>query len=318
MLYLKFLRMLEKIQSNYNKVNRYIKSSLWMQKFIQFSQSNSYARLMRLNNLIPVFLLILPVWWAIGFVSRNIITLSYYGIIFFVGAILVRGAGCIINDIFDRNIDRHVPRTAERPLATGEISLRNACLFMIILLLGASLILLILPKRIFYIALIALPLIFIYPLMKRITYYPQVFLGLTYNIGVLMAWFTISAEASFMPFLLYSMAALWTVAYDTIYALQDVEYDEKIGMKSTAILYKDKINDTLWKIYQILSTGICIVGLNMHMNILFYFIMAIATYHLYWQTETLEPNNPLVCREIFKSNITFGFIVLISIIIGML
>jgi 4-hydroxybenzoate polyprenyltransferase len=217
-----------------------------------FINTNRYTRLLRLDNNIGTYLMLMPILWALTFASKSLSQILVYFILFIIGAFIMRSAGCIINDMADQELDKKVERTSSRPLASGEVSLREAgCLVGILLLIAMSL-LFYLPSVVAYIALLAIPLIIIYPFTKRVMNYPQIFLGLTFNLGVLMAWFTVSPQPSFSPFLLYIAAVLWTFAYDTIYAHQDSKDDLEAGIKSSAIAIGKRTKQVVWRVYQLL------------------------------------------------------------------
>ncbi|AEI88438.1 MAG: 4-hydroxybenzoate octaprenyltransferase [Candidatus Midichloria mitochondrii] len=274
------------------------------------------VRLMRLDKPAPLLLLVLPIWWIIGLAASNPISILFFCLFFFMGAVFMRGAGCIINDIFDRDLDSKVERTKNRPLANKELPVKQALQIMLALLLFAAILLFMLPKSAIYIGVFALVPIAIYPLMKRVTYFPQLFLGLTFNIGVLIAWATLRGTVSWPPILIYVAAAIWTLGYDTIYSYQDIKDDIKLNLKSTAIKFKERGPTLIWSFYQITVALICIAGLHMHLNFFFYIGMAIAAYHLYWQIENLDILNENDCGKKFKSNVGFAFLVFAAILIG--
>lgn len=198
-----------------------------------------YLYLMRLDRPIGILLLLLPCLWGLALAPVSA-PLRFY-IFFILGAILMRGAGCIINDIWDRNIDKQVARTRTRPFANGDITLRRATAVLFGILLISLTILLTFNTLTIIIGVISIPLIILYPLMKRITYWPQIFLGLTFNIGVLMGWSAVTGAITLAPVCLYLSAIFWTLIYDTLYAYQDIEDDMRVGVKSSAIaIHYDK------------------------------------------------------------------------------
>lgn len=281
-----------------------------------FINSSKIARLMRLDKPVAYVLLILPVLWAIAFNLKDVFKLIYFFLLFSVGALVMRSAGCIINDIADRKLDHSVERTKNRPLTSGEVSLgMSLCVLAILLLLGV-IILMQLPDAAIYIGFAAMLPITVYPFMKRFTHLAQFFLGFTFNIGVVIAWIAVTGYFSIHGLLLYVASAMWTAGYDTIYAHQDRTDDVLLGLKSTAIKFGENTPLFVWRMYQVAITAICIVGLALHMNIIFYAFMGIAAYHLYWQTETLDIHDAKSCGIKFKSNIEFGVIVLLGILLG--
>ena len=217
----------------------------WVDRYMpEFSRP--YIRLARLDRPIGTWLLLLPCWWslALGWKLRldntDLNELGYLYVLFTLGALIMRGAGCTINDLWDRNMDKLVARTADRPIASGEISVKKASLFLSTLFVVAALILYQLNKVCWILGFLVLFLVFTYPFFKRITYWPQFILGLTFNWGALMGWAAITGSISFEPLLLYLVGIFWTLGYDTIYAHQDKEDDALIGIKSSALALGDK------------------------------------------------------------------------------
>src|SRR3954471_6387562 len=191
-----------------------------------------YARLARLDRPIGTWLLLFPCWWGLALAgSRDLLLYA----LFAVGAVVMRGAGCTINDIIDRDLDGRVARTADRPLPSGAVTLTGAFAFLALeLLLGLAILLLLRPLAI-WLGVLSLVIVATYPLMKRVTWWPQIFLGLAFNWGVLMGWATVRENLAPAPLLLYLAGIFWTLGYDTIYAHQDKEDDASIGIKSTAL-----------------------------------------------------------------------------------
>lgn len=292
----------------------------------QLIGSSPYVRLLRLNNPTGFLLLLAPTWWAIAFAVHSLAQLAWFCFIFGLGAIIMRSAGCIINDLVDYKLDRLVLRTKTRPLASGELSKKKAMIILLVLLLLAFAILMILPEAAVKIGVFAVipimayPLALIpiitYPFAKRFTFFPQVILGFTFNLGLLMAWAAVTTSLPWQAVVLYIATALWTVGYDTIYAYQDITDDALTGIKSMAIKVGEGGPAVIWVLYQIAISLICIVGLNMHMNAFFYVGMALAGYHMYWQTETLDIRDDKDCAHKFRSNVEFAFLVFIAILIG--
>ena len=205
-----------------------------MEKFQTFIQ------LTRLNKPIGFLLLFWPCVWGLTlgyyFNNETILYLKYM-ILFFFGSVLMRSAGCIFNDIVDKDLDKKVERTKERPIASGKISVSEAFIYIVFLCLIAFLILLQFNLLTIILGMSSMILAFVYPFMKRITYWPQFFLGLTFNWGIIMGWTSITNSISIEPFILYISAIFWTLGYDTIYGLQDIYDDEIIGVKSTSIKF---------------------------------------------------------------------------------
>lgn len=199
---------------------------------------NTTAHITRLNKPTGILLLWWPVAWALWLASngRPDITLL---LVFSLGVLVMRSAGCIINDIFDRNFDARVKRTAQRPLAQKSMSVQQALGIFIVLIMIAAYLLTYLNNECRLLAIIAAGMTVIYPLCKRITYLPQLFLGMTFNMGVLMVFAQVQGQVSLQAWILYTAAVCWTLAYDTLYAMQDMQDDQKIGVKSTALLFKN-------------------------------------------------------------------------------
>lgn len=200
-----------------------------------------YLYLMRLDRPIGWWLLLLPAWWSIMLATEEITFRTVFLLgIFWLGAVIMRGAGCVINDLWDRDLDKQVERTAKRPIASGQISLEDAWIFLTLLLLCGLAILCALPWATIFLGFLSLPLIILYPFMKRITWWPQAFLGITFNFGALMGWSAVTGTLGWEALVLYMACIFWTLAYDTIYAHQDTEDDLRVGIKSTALLFGGK------------------------------------------------------------------------------
>lgn len=277
-----------------------------------------YFRLMRLDKPIGIYLVLFPALWATLFAATELWQIFVFVPLFTVGAVIVRGAGCIINDMIDRKIDKSVERTKDRPLTKGEIDPRAATKFLIVLLVLASILLLALPNSAKIVSVLAIIPIICYPYMKYVTHYSQVFLGFVFNLGVIIAWLTVSEELNFIPFIIYLASAFWTIGYDTIYAHQDREDDKKLGLKSMAIKLDTKTPSVVWHLYLSCMGLLCLVGLNLHLNFLFFLGLALATFHMNWQTSTVDINDPKNCHERFISNTEVGLIVFLAILLGRL
>ena len=201
---------------------------------------NNYFDLIRINKPIGFMLLLWPCWFSLAYIDLSLQTLISYYILFFVGSVVMRSAGCIINDLADQNIDSKIERTALRPIAAKKISNLHAFIFLIILLLFGLLILLQLKNETILVGLISTPLIVLYPFMKRITFWPQLFLGIVFNWGIIICSVEFFGTITKEFFILYLACIFWTIGYDTIYAYQDITDDRKNNIKSTAILFNDK------------------------------------------------------------------------------
>ena len=229
----------------------------------------------------------------------------------------MRSAGCIVNDILDRKFDKKVSRTKNRPIALGKISVYLGLFYVITLCLLALLVLINFNYFTIFLALASMPLAFTYPLMKRFTYWPQLFLGVTFNYGLILGWVSINNELSVIPLIFYFGAIFWTLGYDTIYGFQDIKDDEIIGLKSTAIKFKDNPYTFLYLCYSIFVISLILVGYLMKLNNFYYLFLLIAFFQMfYFQLKKLNIKNSFECLAVFKSNNLLGLMVLISIIGG--
>ena len=279
-----------------------------------------FIELTRLTKPIGFMLLFWPCAWGLtlAYNFENDLNLYFfYLILFFLGSVLMRSAGCIVNDIFDKDFDKKVLRTKNRPIASGRITIKVAILYSGILCLLALLVLLNFNYFTIILALGAMPLAFTYPLMKRLTYWPQLFLGITFNYGLILGWTAVYAKIDFVPIIFYIGAIFWTLGYDTIYGYQDIKDDEIIGLKSTSIKFKNKAKQFLVSCYLILILILIIIGYMMSFSKYYYFFLTIPFIHLFlYQIKIFDHNSPDNCLRAFKSNNLFGLIVLLNILIG--
>ena len=283
------------------------------------SQLNLFIELTRLKKPIGFMLLFWPCAWGLTLAydfSSNLDKYFFYLFLFFLGSVLMRSAGCIVNDILDRKFDAKVFRTKNRPIASGKISVKLSIFYSLILCFLALLVLLNFNLLTIIIALGSMPLAFSYPLMKRFTYWPQLFLGITFNFGLILGWTAIKEDINMVPILLYIGAIFWTLGYDTIYGYQDIKDDEIIGLKSTSIKFKGNEKTFLYTCYTLFFFLFLTVGYLMNLNYIFFLFSLILLLHLFlYQIKTFNSKNPNNCLKIFKSNNTFGFLVLINILI---
>ena len=229
----------------------------------------------------------------------------------------MRSAGCIVNDVLDRKFDKKVLRTKNRPIASGKISVKLALIYSLTLCLIALLVLLNFNNFTIILALASMPLAFTYPLMKRYTYWPQLFLGITFNYGLILGWTSINEEITFVPIIFYFGAIFWTLGYDTIYGFQDIKDDEIIGLKSTSIKFKSNPHIFLYICYSILIVTLFITGYLMELNKFYFIFLILIIYQLFFlQLNKLDIKNPSSCLKTFKSNNFLGLIVFFSILIG--
>jgi len=283
-------------------------------------QLSLFIELIRLKKPIGFMLLFWPCAWGltIAYNFQNSLDLYFfYIVLFFLGSVLMRSAGCIVNDIFDKDFDKKVLRTKNRPIASGRITVNVAIIYSCILCLLALLVLLNFNYFTIILALGSMPLAFTYPLMKRFTYWPQLFLGITFNYGLILGWTSIFSQIDLIPLILYMGAIFWTLGYDTIYGYQDIKDDEIIGLKSTSIKFKNKAKQFLLSCYFILIFTLILIGFMMDFNKYYYFFLTIPFFHLFfYQIKTFDSKKPSDCLNVFKSNNMFGLIVLINILIG--
>ena len=281
-----------------------------------------FIELTRLNKPIGYMLLFWPCVWGLTLVydfNSEINTYFKYLIFFLLGSILMRSAGCIINDIADKKFDQKVERTKNRPIASEKISIKLALLYALVLCFCAFLILINFNLFTIVLAFASMPFAFSYPLMKRFTYWPQLFLGITFNYGLVLAWISINNSLSITPILFYIGAIFWTLGYDTIYGYQDIKDDEIIGIKSTSIKFKNNPKTFLTLCYSFLLISLILIGVLMNFNNIFYLFLIIPFCHLFfYQINFLNINKPEDCLKIFKSNNILGLIVCMNILVGKL
>ena len=283
------------------------------------NQLNLFIELIRLKKPIGFMLLFWPCAWGLTLAydfSSNLNNYFFYLILFFLGSVFMRSAGCIVNDILDKEFDAKVFRTKNRPIASGKISIKIAILYAFILCLLALFVLLNFNLFTIILALGSMPLAFTYPLMKRFTYWPQLFLGITFNYGLILGWTAIKGEISIVPMIFYLGAIFWTLGYDTIYGYQDIKDDEIIGLKSTSIKFKGKEKKFLFICYAFVLILLIFGGYKMQMHNSYYLLTLIPFVHLFiYQIKTFNLNDPSSCLKVFKSNNFFGLIVFLNILI---
>ncbi len=283
-------------------------------------QINHFIELTRLKKPIGFMLLFWPCTWGLTLAydfSKDLNNYFFYLTLFFLGSVLMRSAGCIVNDILDKEFDKEVYRTKNRPIASGKVSIKLGLTFVIFLCFFALLVLL--NFNIFTIALAlgSMPLAFSYPLMKRYTYWPQLFLGITFNYGLILGWVCIANQIELLPIILYVGAIFWTLGFDTIYGYQDIKDDEIIGVKSTSIRFKRNPKLFLIICYSIFVMTLITVGIFMKFKYFFFIFLLAPTFHmLFSQVKNFRAEDPINCLRIFKSNNFLGLLILINILIG--
>ncbi|MDF2781965.1 MAG: ubiA [Geminicoccaceae bacterium] len=273
-----------------------------------------YAVLARWDRPIGTWLLLWPCWWALALAPGRP---DWWLVpLFGIGAVAMRGAGCVVNDLTDRELDARVARTRERPLASGRLGVSQALAFLALQLVVGGLVLLALNGVAVVLALASLPLIVIYPLMKRITWWPQAFLGITFNWGALVGWAAATGELATPALLLYAAGFFWTLGYDTIYAHQDKADDALIGIKSSARRLGAATPRWLWGFYGVTLALLAAAGWSAGLGFWFYpFLLAVAG-HFAWQIRTLDLEDPRSCLRRFRSNRELGLLVCLAIVAG--
>ena len=275
-----------------------------------------FIQLTRLNKPIGFLLLFWPCVWGL--------TLAYYFsgetnlylkhiLLFFLGSVLMRSAGCIFNDIVDRDLDKKVQRTRERPIASGKVSVSEALIYIVFLCLVAFLILAQFNWLTIVLGISSMALAFAYPFMKRITYWPQLFLGLTFNWGIIMGWTSITNSISTEPVILYLAAIFWTLGYDTIYGLQDIRDDEIIGVKSTSIKFKNNVKIFVGTCYSMCVFLILIMFFTMEINKYLLLLIIPFIVSFVYQVKIFKVFNSESCLLAFKNNNLIGSLIFIFI-----
>ncbi|MDC0046600.1 4-hydroxybenzoate octaprenyltransferase [Candidatus Pelagibacter sp.] len=284
------------------------------------NQLNLFFELTRLKKPIGYMLLFWPCAWGLTLAfdfSANLNNYFLYLILFFLGSVLMRSAGCIVNDILDKEFDAKVFRTKNRPVASGKISISLAIFYSVLLCFLALLVLLNFNYFTIILAFGSMPLAFTYPLMKRFTYWPQLFLGITFNYGLILGWTAVKGQVDVITIIFYIGAIFWTLGYDTIYGYQDIKDDEIIGLKSTSIKFKKEPYIFLFSCYSIFLLSLLISGYFMELNKISFFIFIFILIHMfYFQVKKLNISDPSSCLKIFKSNNYLGLIIFFGLLIG--
>ncbi len=277
-----------------------------------------YLRLARLDRPIGSWLLLMPCWWSAGLAA---IAAHERGprlthlILFFVGAFAMRGAGCTWNDIVDRDLDRSVERTRSRPIPSGQVSVAQAAAFLVAQALVGLVVLVQFNAFAIATGIASLAIVAVYPFMKRITYWPQIVLGLAFSWGALMGWPATFARLDLPALLLYAGAISWVIGYDTIYAHQDREDDALIGIKSTALLFRERTKPMLALFYALAVALIALAGWSAGAGLVFALGLLAFAAHLAWQIARLDVDDPIDCLVVFKSNRDAGLILFAGLVL---
>jgi 4-hydroxybenzoate polyprenyltransferase len=286
----------------------------WVDRWLP-GWAEPYGRLARLDRPIGTWLLLFPGWWGIALASPawpDPVLL----LMFAIGAVVMRGAGCTLNDIADREYDAKVARTRLRPLPSGRVTVSQAIVFMAAQLLVGAAILVSLNRACWWLGAGVLVLIGTYPFMKRITYWPQLFLGLNFNWGALLGWTAVTSALAWPPVLLYFGGIFWTLGYDTIYAHQDKEDDALIGVKSSARWLESWTRPALYLFYGAAVALFAVTGWLAGLAAPFYGLLGAGAVQLAWQAARIDIDDPVDCLAMFKSNRVFGWLMLAAIVAG--
>jgi 4-hydroxybenzoate polyprenyltransferase len=276
-----------------------------------------YLRLARLDRPIGSWLLLMPCWWSVGLAAvhaRSQVNV-WHLLLFFIGAFAMRGAGCTWNDIVDRDLDSQVERTRSRPIPSGQVTVASAAAFLMLQALVGLAVLLQFNRFTIYVGFASLAVVAIYPFMKRITYWPQIVLGLAFSWGALMGWPATFARLDLPALLLYAGAISWVIGYDTIYAHQDREDDALIGIKSTALLFRERTKPMLALFYALAVALIALAGWSAGAGLVFALGLLAFAAHLAWQIARLDVDDPINCLVVFKSNRDAGLILFAGLVL---
>jgi 4-hydroxybenzoate polyprenyltransferase len=282
------------------------------------SWSRPYLRLARLDRPIGSWLLLMPCWWSAALsagVAHRLDRLPLDLLLFFIGAFAMRGAGCTWNDITDRDLDARVERTRSRPIPAGQVSVKAALAFLVAQALAGLLVLLQFNRFAVGTGIASLVIVAIYPFMKRITWWPQIVLGLAFSWGALMGFAATFGRLDLTAFVLYAGSISWVIAYDTIYAHQDAEDDALIGIKSTARLFAERTHEALVIFY---GLAVVLIGAAFALagaGIAAWIALALFAAQLGWQVRRLRINDPALCLRLFKSNREAGLILFAGLVI---
>ena len=289
----------------------------WVERLLP-SPLLPYAQLMRLDRPIGWWLLLLPCWWGL---ALSTITREHswqhlwFAVLFLIGAIVMRGAGCVLNDLADQEFDSKVERTRNRPLPSGRVTVKAALVFLAALLLVGLATLLQFNWPTILTGMASLIIVAVYPFMKRITHWPQAVLGLAFNWGALLGWMAITATLTAAPLFLYAGGVFWTLAYDTIYAHQDKDDDILIGVKSTALMFGDATRGWLGAFFVVALVFFAMAAGLAGAGFWSYAGLVAAAVHAVWQCRKFDGNDSSLCLKLFKSNRTFGLLVLLGFLL---
>lgn len=277
-----------------------------------------YLRLARLDRPIGSWLLLMPCWWSAGLAAiaaGRPYPNPWHCLLFFIGAFVMRGAGCTWNDITDRDLDAKVERTRSRPIPSGQVTVKQALAFLVLQALIGLVVLLQFNAFTILIGILSLTTVAIYPFLKRVTHWPQIGLGLAFSWGALMGWPAVFGRLDPAAFILYAGSIAWVIAYDTIYAHQDREDDALIGIKSTAILFSQNTKPMLAAFFSLAVLLIGMAGWLAGGGLIFAIGLAAFALHLAWQVKRLDISDSALCLRLFKSNRDAGLILFAAMIL---
>lgn len=274
-----------------------------------------FIALTRLDKPVGIWLVFFPAAWAVALASApatdwRMLLLCLWG------AVLTRSAGCIVNDLTDRKLDRHVARTKDRPLASGAVSVGAALQLLFLLLLSALFLALALPPAVFVLSFLTVPLIVAYPWMKRITWWPQMFLGVTFNLGALIGWAAVRDAVDMPALWLYLGAVAWTFGYDTLYAHQDAVDDAKVGIKSSARALGDNTVRVVGLAYAFFIACLTLAGAQAGAEPGYFTGLTVAALHLLWQLWRCDIRDPALAGRLFRSNVWVGLMILLGTVLS--
>jgi 4-hydroxybenzoate polyprenyltransferase len=279
-----------------------------------------YLRLARLDRPIGSWLLLIPCWWSLGLAAIHAgqPVSIWHAVLFFIGAFAMRGAGCTWNDIVDRDLDAMVERTRSRPIPSGQVSVQAAAIFLVVQALVGLAVLLQFNGFTIWTGIASLAIVVVYPFMKRVTYWPQIVLGLAFSWGALMGWPATFARLDWQAVVLYAGSIAWVIGYDTIYAHQDREDDALIGIKSTAILFGENTRPLLAVFYTLAVALMAVAGWGAGAGIVFSIGLLAFAAQLSWQISRFRTGDPDLCLRLFKSNRDAGLILFAAMILDVL
>jgi 4-hydroxybenzoate polyprenyltransferase len=279
--------------------------------------SRPYLRLSRLDRPIGSWLLLMPCWWSVGLaaVHAGEAPNPWHVALFFIGAFAMRGAGCTWNDIVDRDIDAQVERTRSRPIPSGQVTVPQAFAFLVFQALIGLAVLVQFNAFAIMTGIASLVIVAVYPFMKRITYWPQIVLGLAFSWGALMGWAAAFGRLDWPALLLYAGSIAWVIGYDTIYAHQDREDDALIGLKSTAILFGERTKPMLSFFYGAAGVLIAVAGFAAGGGLVLAVGLLAFAAHLAWQVSRLDIRDPELCLALFRSNRDAGLILFLALVV---